>query len=98
MPAHALSTLPSPSLAGFDPMSPAPPRASSAPGTAPAAGGGPAAGVAGLMLPPPSAIVGTDWSAALPGRATAKGLSGGPQTRGVEELPPAQYLEALINR
>jgi hypothetical protein len=50
------------------------------------------------MLPPPSAIVGTDWSAALPGRATAKGLSGGPQTRGVEELPPAQYLEALINR
>ena len=94
MPAHALSTLPSPSLAGFDPVSPAPPRIGAA---SAAAGGGPAAGP-GRMLPPPSAIVGTDWSVALPGRATAKGLSGGPQTRGGEELPPAQYLEALINR
>ncbi len=108
MPAHPLSsTQPSPILAGFDPMSPAAPHlASSLAGGAhnPAVGGSsnggaaPSTAAAGLMLPPPSAVVGTDWSAALPGRATAKGLSGGPLARGGEELPPAQYLEALVNR
>ena len=107
MPAHALSsTQPSPILAGYDPMSPAAPHPAGSLGggglvqTAGGTSNGTAPGTAatGLMLPPPSAIVGTDWSSALPGRATAKGLSGGPQARGTEELPPAQYLEALINR
>jgi len=106
MPAHALSsTQPSPILAGFEPMSPAAPHpAASLGGGHNLAAGGTSNGAAsntaaaGLMLPPPSAVVGTEWSAALPGRATAKGLSGGPQARAGEELPPAQYLEALVNR
>lgn len=93
---------PSPMLAGFDAnASPVlTPRSGSA--AAPALGRQSAPSSAGqlkgLMLPPPTATSATDWGRGMPGHATAKGLPGAQPPATVAGLPPAQYLETLINR